>query len=422
MNLKGSSRNGSRFRVAVLSCLLVLGGQGAVFADDKEKDKDKEDRGFDNIITAVLAPPVVANGTIAGEPTEVIAFLNAPGSPPNLAADPGNFGHQIPAGGWMEVELAGNFERNGVDNDKPFVAINSNAFFVLVTGLPQMPITAAAGDGVQHGNYSIVDDGNRLITIVPNGGSGANGLEQARASEIGFKIVHVRPRPNTNAGPSPFTNGREGTKGIIKVRIFAADGKLLEKGKGEVYFPEAVGRVVGPTNIGLATGRQGSPATVTAELVESVHFQHVAPGTVLTNTVRTGSFSDGAPYAPRFVLFEEQSAQPDSFIPFKGIAEVGYVIDEDKPWKADLVVDSNGNGMADEDDEEIGEIKMSGPSKYSRGTLLTNTGLTTSGDGVSGPNGSILNVPVQVGTETGVYTVAVSLEDGNRAVTTLIVE
>ena len=56
------------------------------------------------------------------------------------------------------------------------------------------------------------------------------------------------------------------------------------------------------------------------------------------------------------------------------------------------------------------------------GISLPNPQLTISGDGTNGPNGSVFNVPVQVGEETGVYTVKVSLEDGHDAITTLIVE
>jgi hypothetical protein len=398
---------------------LLMGGPLAMAHDDDDDDDDKAV----NIVTAVVPPPVVANGIIAGEPTEIIVLLNVPEAPEGLAADPNFFGHQIPAGGRLEIELGGTFERNGVDNGDAFVPVNSNAFAILVTGLPQGPITMPAGDGVQHGNYTIVDDGNKIISYVPNGGSGDNGLEQARANEIGVKVVHIRPRPNTNVGPAPFTNGAPGTEGTVAIRIFNSENEIVEQGHGSVMFPAAGGRVVGPTNIGLATGGQGSPATVTTELVESVTFQHVAKRTVLENTVRPagGSFSDGAPYAPRFVLFEKQAMQPDSFIPFKGIAGVGYIVDQDDPNEADVVEDSNGNGVADEGDTKIGKIEMDGPKK-SNGTILPSPGLTTSGDGVTGPNGSIFNVPVQVGNKKGVYTVTVSLDDGNRATTTLIVE
>jgi hypothetical protein len=393
---------------------LVL-GNSIVFAGDDHDD--------DNIVTSVVAPPVVANGTIAGEPTEFVAFLNAPGAPKKLALDPSNFGHQIPAGGRLELELGGTFERNGVDNGLPFVPVAPTANFLLVTGLPQAPIVHAAGAGVQHGNYSVIDSGGKLLTLVPNGGSGDNGLENDRANTIGFKVVHLRPNPNTGSGPAPFTNGPAGSKGTVTIRIFDADGNLIESGKKSVRFPDSLGRIVGITNAGLATGGQGSPATIDVETVESVTFQHVAPNTALANTVRPAGqpFSAGAPYAPRFLLFEEQALQPDSYIPFKGIAGVGYVVNGKKPWKADVVEDSNANGIPDSDDHKIGEIRMKGPDD-SPGTILASSALTTSGDGVSGPNGSVFNVPVQVGAQPGVYTVEVSLEDSSEAVTTLIVE
>jgi hypothetical protein len=367
---------------------------------------------------------VISNGIIAGEPTEILGLLTASDAPADLAPDPANFGHQIAAGGWMQVELGGSIERNGVENDKPFVPISTNANFILVTGLPQMPITAPFGAGVQHGNYSILDDGNKVITIVPNGGSGDNGLEQARANEIGFKVVHVRPNPNTGVGPSPFTNGPVGSFGTLAVRIYNAAGDLVEQGSGSVRFPSSVGRVVGPTNAGLATGGQGSPATVTAELVESVTFQHVAPHTILTNTVRPAGqpFSAGLPYAPRFLLFEALDGQPDSFIPQKGIANLGYVVKENKPTEAKLVEDSNGNGIPDNNDVVVGKITLNGPSTASSGVSLAGDVLTTSGDGITGPNGSVLNVPIQVGDQAGVYRVMVSLHHGNDAVTTIIVD
>ncbi|WP_132974294.1 hypothetical protein [Thiogranum longum] len=122
--------------------MLVFSTPDNTFAGEKQKSgKGKK---FENIITAIVAPPVVGNGTIAGEPTEIIAVLNAPGALDSQALNPVNFGHQIPAGGRMEVEIGGTFQRNGVDNTKEFVPVNSNAFFVLVTGLPQMPVTAPA--------------------------------------------------------------------------------------------------------------------------------------------------------------------------------------------------------------------------------------------------------------------------------------
>ena len=376
----------------------------------------------DNIVRAIVSPPVVSNGTIAGEPTEIIGVLTPSDDDvaPNLALDPENFGRQIPAGGRMEVELGGSFERNGVDNTKAFVPIASNANFVLVTGLPQMPITAPQGDGVQHGNYTISDDGAKIITVTPNGGKGAKGLEQERAKKIGVKVVHVRPRPGTDESTSAFTNGPAGTIGTLEVRIYNAKNKLLNQGSASLTFPAAVGRVVGPTNVGLATGGQGSPATVTAELIESVNFQHVETGAMLTNTVRTTSFSDGAPYAPRFLLFDELANQPDSFIPQKGLADIGYILTAD-PTHVHMVEDTNTNGVPDAGDTIIGHTTISGP-EGSNPMFLASDALTTSGDGVTGPNGSVYNVAVKIGNAPGVYRITAILEGGNAAVTTIIAE
>ena len=411
--MKAKSKYGSASLVclAAVTGALLLSTTNTALADDDEKI---------NIVRALVSPPVVSNGTIAGEPTEVIGVLAVKGVPPNLAMDPENFGYQIKAGGRMEVELGGSFERNGVDNTKAFRAINSNANFVLVTGLPQAPITAPAGDGVQHGNYTISDDGNKIITITPNGGKGRNGLEQKRAKKIGVKVVHIRPRPGTDESTSAFTNGPAGTIGTMEVRIYKANGKLAESGSASVTFPASGGQVVGATNVGLATGGQGSPATTTTELVESVHFQHVAPGTVLSNTVKGATFSEGAPYAPRFLLFDKLANQPDSFIPQKGLAGVGYIQSPD-PAHVHMVQDTNFNGIPDAGDTIVGHTMISGPAG-SYPEILPSDALTTSGDGVSGPNGSIYNVPVRIGDKEGVYTITAILEDGNASVTTIIAE
>jgi len=400
----------------LVATLLSINTQ-AIASDNEEEDDDEF-----NLISRIVSAPVVTNGLVAGEPTEINALLRLRDVNRRFAADPQYVGHQIPAGGRLEFELGGSFERNGVDNDKTFTAITNNAFFIIVTGLPQNPIVMSAGEGGQHGNYSIEDNGSKIISIVPNGGSGANGLEQARANGIGIKVVHLRPMPNTNAGPSAFTNGGAGTRGTVAIRIYDADGDIIESGFSSVRFPLSVGRQVSVTNAGLATGGQGSPNTITAELVESVNFQHVMPNTSLINISRSGAFSDSAPYAPRFLLFEALAMQPDSFIPFKGIANVAYLVNEDKPSRARLVEDTNNNGMADAEDRPIGKIRIKGPSRGSRGMILPGGALTISGNGIDGPNGSVLNVPVKVGSERGAYKVTVSLDNGNKSTTTIIVD
>ena len=361
-----------------------------------------------NIVLSVVSAPVVANGLVAGEPTEINILLRAKEAADALAMDPARFGHQIPQGGRMEVHLGGKFLRNtdaqGSAVVFPVVA-NQN---IILTTAPQNPIVASKGDGVQHGNWRVEDDGANTLMIFPNGGREDNGIEGERAKKIGVKVIHIRPNPDSGNGPAVFINGAAGMVGTVSVKIFDKEGELVESGFGDVVFQSSVGRQVHITNAGLTTGAQGNPATVTTELVESTNFQHVGSNTELSNIVKTQPFSAGAPYAPRFLLFESIDGQADSFIPQQGIANVGYIVDPDRPWVAKLVENAN---------TVIGAIVISGPSMYSRGMILPSDQLTTATG-----NGSVLSVPVKTGSKRGIYTVTLTLVNGATAVNTIVVE
>lgn len=370
----------------------------------------------DNIVTDVVSAPVVSNGIVAGEPTEINIFLNAAGSLPWLAFDSRRFGHQVPAGGRMEIELGGSFERNGVDNDLTFAAVSSNAQLILTNGHPQNPIASAAGSGVHQANYTIEDDGKKRLTVRPNGGNGANGLENARAVEIGVKVIHIRPPANQSGANfvSPFRNGPAGTRGTVSVRIFDANDRLVESGHGSVIFRGRLGPQVYVTNAGL---------TENVELAESTNFQRVAPGTMMFNSAKRSPFSAGAPYAPRFLLFDAIANQPDSFIPQKGLAAIGYVVNVDQPWRARIVRDTNANGTPDTGDDTIGHLVLVGFNREGeRGRILESAALTVSGDGVSGDNGSVMSVPVQVGGARGYYFLIAYLDGGGFAINTTVAE
>jgi len=377
---------------------------------------DKHKKHHTNIVAKIISAPVVNNGLVADEPTEINIILNASGVGADGALDPTVFGYQIPAGGRMEVELSEEYSRNTrINTDtgvEEVVPINPNANIILTTG-PQNPIIFASGDTVARGNWSVSDDGANLITITPNGGSGDNGLENARANEIGVKVIHIRPNPRIKDG-TPYINGGEDEEGEISVRIFGATGNLIASGYAEVEFEEEVGRQVHNTNEGLRTSGGGSPL---AETVELIDFQRVAPATALTNTTKVTPFSAGYPYAPRFLMFEEldPAARGEftaaSYIPMAGIENVTYEVNPKKPWQAKLV------HMTDRGKKTIGKIVMRGPKKKSRGMILPSLGLTTL-DG----NGSYLSVPVKVGHKKGLYTVTVKMFAGGKATTHIIVE
>ena len=399
----------TRFLSAIFMASLLC--NPLAFADDDDDDDEN------NIVAGIVSAPVVMNGLIANEPTEFNLIFNASGVGLKRALDPQAFGFQIPAGGRMEVELSDEFRRNTrINSDTGLiepVPINPNANIILTTG-PQNPIIFAGGTTVARGNWSVSDDGENLITITPNGGAGANGLENARANEIGMKVIHVRPNPRTING-MPFINGDAGDEGEVEVRIYNSDNKLIAEGEGEFTFRARIGRQVHNTNDGLRTTPGGSPAVETIELID---FQRVSPGTELTNTTKTSPFSAGYPYAPRFIMFE--ALDPDvrgeftaaSFIPQAGLNGVTYEVSNRKPWRAKLV-QFNSSG----EKETIGSIVMAGPSKRSRGEILPSVGST-----VVGGNGSAFSVPVKVGNKAGNYTVTVRFYGGGSATTTIVVE
>lgn len=383
-----------RVSLAILGLAAVF-LHSTVYADDNE-----------NIVAAVVSAPVVANGLVAGHPTEFNIMLNTSEKASDQALDAENFGQQIPAGGWMELELSGGFIRNKNAAGEPVVSpILANRNIILTTG-PQSPIVAGAGAGVQHGNWMVMDDGVNLITIKPKGGNGDNGLEGKRAKKIGFKVIHLRPNSAAQPRQAVYVNGPAGSVGTITVRIYDKNGELEESGAADVMFHASVGRQVHFTNAGLTTGAQGSPNTVSAELVESTLFQHVMPNTELTTVEKHTPFSSGAPYAPRFLLFEDIADQ-DAFIPQAGIENVTYRVDSERPWVA----------MLKEADRVIGSIIMSGPTATDRGMILAPNAPT-----VLGGNGSLLTVPVKVGSAKGNYKVTVSLLNGGSATNTIVVD
>lgn len=372
---------------AVLVLGLIL-ASSPLLADKFKSGKDNKG----NIVTAIVSAPVVTNGLVAGEPTEINILLNAPLVDDDVAFDSENFGHQIPAGGWMDVTLNGGFVHN---QGSP---VKTGASFILTTG-PQNPIKPP-GSCISCGNWSITDDGAGTITVIPGGGHGYNGLEGQRAKEIGFKVIHIRPSKPRSIATSPYVNGLEGSVGTVSVTIYKADGSVHEWGYGDVVIPGSVG-----TQIHLTAG----PVRDDSSVNSNSNFQHVAPNAVLDDTglPASGVFGDGGPYAPMFLMFAAIEDQPGSFIPFDGIVGVTVEPDAGAPWKAALM----------QGPDQVGTVVMSGPTEASRGIIQENSTPTNQGG-----NGSTLFVPVEVGDEPGLYKVSVTLLDGGSATNTIVVD
>jgi hypothetical protein len=265
------------------------------------------------------------------------------------------------------------------------------------------------------------------VSIIPKGGSGANGLEGTRAGAIGFKVIHIRPDAGNSGNPSnrshsgtPFYNGPAGSVGTLNIRIFDSANTLVAAGTENIIFPAEVGRQVNISNI---TTRDDN------SINSNTNFQRVRKNTKLTeiSLPASGIFSDGGPYAPQFLLFDNFGIHdPDqfptgttlpekdgaSFIPFPGIANL--TVKNTRHKNIALLLD---------DDSIVGLIVMKGPShnqhgKRNGGFRLMRGKATVTQIG----NGTLLYVPVKIGKAKGTYTVTIKMLNGGNDSHTIVVE
>lgn len=363
-----------------------------------------QDTSLEPIAAELRSAPVVANGLVAGAPSEYNLVLRRKGVDPDRALDPQVNGVDIPPGGSLEIIHVEGFERVGDP-----VAANTN--IILTTG-PQNPIVSTAGSGPQHGDWRVEDDGAMTLTVVAHGAAGLSG---GRAQIMDIKVIHVRPDPRSGEGPAIFRNGAMGTALAIDVRIRDAQGVVVAEGRATAPVTPANQPKVFISNSRLQTKQQGRPE-VEAALIESVDFQRVGPGSRLDQVTSSGSNQ-----APTFILFAPASAQPDPFVPQAGIARVRLRLDQIDPARGVLVRDANDDLTLGADEPVIGSVEIKAPDGAAP-RLLPTSSLTVSGDGSAAPNGSQLVLPIQVGEKTGRYALIVSLDGGNRATITTYVE
>jgi hypothetical protein len=388
--------------------------------------------GVKRIHMKIVSAPVVANGTVAGEPTEFNLLLHRDGVPAHKAMDPEVFGLQIPAGGRMDVELGGSFIPNpGFSEADDTLPLFKPARNIIITTGPQNPVKPNTEE-VSGGFWGVSFDqaaNPNLVSIFPRCGTEVacqnldadypGGLNGTRARALGFKVIHIRPNDRGQKHETtPFYNGPAGSIGTVYVRIYNADNSLVAAGSDRIVFRRQVGTQVHLTN--SATRDDNSVVSLT-------NFQHVASGTVMdgTSIPEGGSFADGAPYAPQFLLFEnfgkhDRDQFPtgddlpgpgdESFIPFPGIDGVTVVPSHRNPRFARLVQYGT---------KTVGRVVMMGPWKRSGAVILGNDIPTTASDTA---NGSRLFVPVKVGKVPGHYRVIVHMNGGGTAVNTIVVD
>ena len=170
--------------------------------------------------------------------------------------DPAVIGYGIPAGGRLEVEMAGDYERDwGIGI--------SQAAIMLVTGAPQQGLPGAAvGYSVDEGedeNVFLINPTNADGLTAAKLMASSPGAQKDPIRQRGLKVLHI------GFQQSAFLNS--GTSGTVKVRILDAHGNIVEQGSGTIDFLAAPVAQVLPTNF-----PQG---------LQNHNWQRVKPGDVL---------------------------------------------------------------------------------------------------------------------------------------------
>lgn len=360
----------------------------------------------------IISAPVVANGIVASEPTEINILVRNNGTPVASTLDPEVFGLQIPAGGRMDVVLGGSFVPN-----PDFEGYLPARHIILTTG-PQNPIKPN-NETVSGGFWRVDSPNANTVTVIPRGGAGDKGLIGTRAETIGFKVIHIRPNTrNRSHSGTPFYNGAAGTIGSVEVSIYDSENVLQAAGTAKIVFPDSVGRQANLSNLNTRDDNS---------INSNTQFQRVAKNTELhaTSLPANGTFTDGGPYAPQFLLFDGfGSHEPDqyptgstlpgdaSYIPFPGISNL-------------TVKNTSQNTVANlmQGDTQVGVIDMSGPIYDKNGKKNSSFHLIGGEATITQlGNGTLLFVPVKVGRAAGSYTVTVRMLNGVDASNTIIVD
>jgi len=362
----------------------------------------------------IISAPVVANGITAGEPTEINILVRDDETPAENTLDPNVFGLQIPAGGRMEVELGGSFIVN-----PDFEGFLPARHIILTTG-PQNPIKPNT-ETVSGGFWRVESPEANTVTVIPRGGVGDNGLTGTRAAAIGFKVIHIRPNTqNRSHTGTPFYNGPAGSVGTVQVRIYDAANDLQAAGISNIVFPQSTGRQAHLSNIDTRDDNSVNSNT---------QFQRVVKNTELlaTSLPASGTFTDGGPYAPQFLLFDDfGSHDPDQYPTGPTLPSVGDASYIPFPGISNLTVkNTSRNTVARllQGDTQIGVIVMSGPEFDDNGKKNSNFHII-GGHAIIKQlgNGTLLFVPVKVGKAEGAYTVTVHMFGGSSASNTIIVD
>lgn len=216
----------------------------------------------EGIVSKIVNSPLSASGLVRGAHAGINVYLQSDEAPGPAFMDPRVIGYGIPAGGRIEIEMGGGFQRIGA------IPLTQKTIMV-VTGAPQqgMPgikVGYAVEQGAKPNIYVIAptwEDGLAADELM----SPAPGAMGDPVRQRGIKVFHI------GFLQSAFIN--RGASGSVAVRIIDGDGKTVASGAAEIDFIDAPVPQVQPNNF--------------PDKQRNHNWQFIAPGQTLGVTAGT---------------------------------------------------------------------------------------------------------------------------------------
>jgi len=289
----------------------------------------------EGIVSKIVNSPLSASGLVRDARIGINIWLQSDEAQGQAFMDPRVVGYGIPAGGRVEIEFGGGYERD------PAIAIAQKTLMV-VTGTPQQGMPGKAV------GYALSEGASpNIIVITPTKDEGlpaeelmspAPGAANDPIRQRGIKVFHVGLLEN------PFINRGDG--GEITVRFYDGSDTLIRDGSESVEFLETPVPQIQPNNF--------------PDAQRSHNWQTVAPGETLGVTDGTVPIAFMAYAAPRGVAPEDMHTVKE------GLMGVGVLstqqlaaLEYEKPDALDryngglMVQDTNGDGRLDPRNDRI---------------------------------------------------------------------
>jgi hypothetical protein len=297
----------------------------------------------DGIVSTIVNAPLSATGTVKGTRVGINVYLQNDAAQGADFMDPNVIGYGIPAGGTLEVEMGGDYERDwDIGLGQPSI--------MLVTGAPQQGLPGkAVGYTVEGGDdpnvyiFTATGDGMDAATLMsPSPGAKGDPVRQR-----GIKVIHIGFRK------SAFLNA--GDNGTVTVRFKDASGNVMSEGTESIAFLDSPQPQILPTNFPNKTRNHNWQVVSAGSMMGN--DEGTLPLTYMLYGMSTGTDGesnyafkggmDGVGILPMAHMMGMGLMMPDGLERFKdGL----------------LVQDSNGDGKLDPAvDTVVGGISISAP-------------------------------------------------------------